>query len=391
MRYLIKSKKLTKDVYEHPDKPREKKNNIKGGNADNMSIEDIAKYHKVPLDDLLVEFELGKIVEIEHTDDPEGIEEIALDHIYDNPHYYTEGKDKGIFEELENVDIEKIKDVKKSKELEEFEKAKKDPELENKIKKVMEEFKAGTLKDSHGNIIKDRKQALAIAYSQYRSGVVEKSELERLGQTPVEWDHKYTLMGKLRWKGLKIGIENKKGSIRKGTDPDGKPWEVKMNCPYGRITGTKGTDNNNVDVYVGPNKDSDRVFVVHQNNPWTGAYDEDKVMIGFDDGDSAKSAYMSQYNRPDFFGSMDEMTVDELKKTMKACRGSMLRKHPDNMQKSLTEEDMLKINEFLRETEGKIEDEELHEFSEKNGLNTKRVEEYIYLLAQEYLEGEEDE
>ena len=34
-----------------------------------------------------------------------------------------------------------------------------------KLKKVMSEFKAGTLKDSEGNIIKSRFRALAIGFS----------------------------------------------------------------------------------------------------------------------------------------------------------------------------------------------------------------------------------
>jgi len=35
-----------------------------------------------------------------------------------------------------------------------------------KFKKVMHEWKLGKLKDSHGNPVKDQKQALAIAFSE---------------------------------------------------------------------------------------------------------------------------------------------------------------------------------------------------------------------------------
>lgn len=38
----------------------------------------------------------------------------------------------------------------------------------NKIKKVMKEWKAGTLKSSSGEVVKDQKQALAIAYSYFK-------------------------------------------------------------------------------------------------------------------------------------------------------------------------------------------------------------------------------
>jgi hypothetical protein len=37
---------------------------------------------------------------------------------------------------------------------------------EHKMEKVMKEFKEGTLKDSHGNPVTDRKQAIAIAMSE---------------------------------------------------------------------------------------------------------------------------------------------------------------------------------------------------------------------------------
>lgn len=40
--------------------------------------------------------------------------------------------------------------------------------LQGKIHKVMHEFGKGRLRDSHGRVVTDKKQALAIAYSEYR-------------------------------------------------------------------------------------------------------------------------------------------------------------------------------------------------------------------------------
>lgn len=40
--------------------------------------------------------------------------------------------------------------------------------LQAKIAKVMDEWKAGTLKSGSGDKVTDQKQALAIAYSQFR-------------------------------------------------------------------------------------------------------------------------------------------------------------------------------------------------------------------------------
>lgn len=55
--------------------------------------------------------------------------------------------------------------IKKSSESD-LEKAKADKKQQKKIKKVMDEWKAGSLLDSHGNKITDRKQVLAVALSE---------------------------------------------------------------------------------------------------------------------------------------------------------------------------------------------------------------------------------
>lgn len=65
--------------------------------------------------------------------------------------------------------------------------------------------------------------------------------------------------------------------------------------------------------YIGPWHKSDKVFVIHQIDPETNKFDEDKVMLGFMSPDSAKSAYLAHYDRPDFFGSLEQFTVGEFK------------------------------------------------------------------------------
>ena len=112
---------------------------------------------------------------------------------------------------------------------------------------------------------------------------------------------------------MDISIENLKGSTRSGTDKDGHEWSINMKFDYGYIRGTVGRDKDHLDCYIGPAPDSERVFIVHQNDPVTGKYDEDKVMLGFETPEAAKKAYMSQYDRPGFFGSMDEMSIDAFK------------------------------------------------------------------------------
>ncbi|KKN30948.1 hypothetical protein LCGC14_0829010 [marine sediment metagenome] len=133
----------------------------------------------------------------------------------------------------------------------------------------------------------------------------------------------YKLQGRMKFQDLDISIENKKGSVRKGTDDDGNEWRIKMNYPYGYIRLTEGTDGDHVDCYIGPDKDSKTVYVVHQNDPVTKKYDEDKVMLGFVTASSAKKAYLSQYDRPGFFGSMEKFSIEIFQDKVKRKKGKI--------------------------------------------------------------------
>ena len=64
-------------------------NKIPGGLSQGMDITDIANKHKVDIDDLAKELQDGIKVELEHTTDRKVAEEIALDHLFEDPKYYT--------------------------------------------------------------------------------------------------------------------------------------------------------------------------------------------------------------------------------------------------------------------------------------------------------------
>lgn len=123
--------------------------------------------------------------------------------------------------------------------------------------------------------------------------------------------------GHLSIQGLDISIENPKGSSRKVGDKS-----FPMHFDYGYIRETRGADKEHIDVYLGPNLDSDRVYIVHQVDPERLAYDEDKVMLGFDSSDQAKAAYLKQYDRPDYFGSMTSMGIEGFKARLATMRQS---------------------------------------------------------------------
>lgn len=96
-----------------------------------------------------------------------------------------------------------------------------------------------------------------------------------------------------------ITIEQPQGSVRRGTDADGKQWESKMNNTYGYIRGAVGVDGDHIDVFLSNDIDGwngRKVFVVDQYNP-DGSFDEHKVMLGFNDADEAKGDYLANYEQ----------------------------------------------------------------------------------------------
>ena len=126
----------------------------------------------------------------------------------------------------------------------------------------------------------------------------------------------HKLQGRTIFNGLNISIENKKGTIRRGTDSDGHKWAIKMHYDYGYIRGTEGVDGDHVDCYIGGNMDAKNVYIIHQKIPGTDKYDEDKCMLGFNTLADAKSAYLRQYDKPGFFGGVDVLPFEVFKKNI---------------------------------------------------------------------------
>jgi N12 class adenine-specific DNA methylase len=124
--------------------------------------------------------------------------------------------------------------------------------------------------------------------------------------------------GHIDFQGLDISVENPRGSTRKGVSPTGKPWETELTHHYGYIKGTVGKDKDHIDSFIGPDVNSGRVFVVDQEDPETGKFDEHKVMLGFPNEEEARQGYLSNY-APGWkgLGAMTEMSMDEFKTWIK--------------------------------------------------------------------------
>lgn len=107
-------------------------------------------------------------------------------------------------------------------------------------------------------------------------------------------------MGHITFSGFKISIENAKGSKRYWTDDKGNTGYNEMKNHYGYFSNSLGHDGDHVDVFLGDNQESDKVYVVDQNKK-DGTFDESKVMLGFDSKAEAKEAYLSNFT-PDWKG-----------------------------------------------------------------------------------------
>jgi hypothetical protein len=124
--------------------------------------------------------------------------------------------------------------------------------------------------------------------------------------------------GKLNLDGLKISIENPKGSVRKGKDKNGKPWKIKMKHSYGYINGVKSVDGDDIDIFLNQDPSKGNVYIVDQNKPSTGKFDEHKIMYGFKNKVEAVKAYKSNYARGwRGLGKVTGVTKDIFKKWIK--------------------------------------------------------------------------
>jgi len=88
-------------------------NEIKGGKADNLTIDDLAKKHKVSVEKIKKEIEIGKKIEREHVGkDTSKATEIAMDHVFEFPDYYSNKRYGLVSNEKKLEKSEKKKGIK---------------------------------------------------------------------------------------------------------------------------------------------------------------------------------------------------------------------------------------------------------------------------------------
>ena len=103
-------------------------------------------------------------------------------------------------------------------------------------------------------------------------------------------------MAHIYFSGFKITIENAKGSKRYWKDKNGNDKYTVLKNHYGYFSNSKGKDGDNIDVFLGNNQDSNIIYVIDQKKE-NGAFDESKVMLGFNSKKEAKDAYLSNFDK----------------------------------------------------------------------------------------------
>lgn len=132
------------------------------------------------------------------------------------------------------------------------------------------------------------------------------------------------------YQGFDVIIENPVGSVRSGPG-----FSVTMTHPYGYFAGTVGADGDGVDVFLGPNELAEKAYIVHTQDPSTGEYDEDKVMLGFDSCGEAMTAFFENYSHPHFFKGVETIFVEDLEEKFAKFAGKMIKAHDAKLGRAL--------------------------------------------------------
>lgn len=137
----------------------------------------------------------------------------------------------------------------------------------------------------------------------------------------------FALEDRFMFQGFPIAIENKRGTFRYWDDGNGGKGKTLMLYAYGYIEGSMGADGDSIDVFIGNNPNAGSVYIIHQQNPGNGIYDEDKVMLGFSNAQDAELAYRAHYDRPDFYVACSEMSIEHLRRLIDSQQTELSKSH----------------------------------------------------------------
>lgn len=117
---------------------------------------------------------------------------------------------------------------------------------------------------------------------------------------------------KIKVQGVPICLEWLKGETREYKKGGVVKYSRLMEADYGYIPGTVDSDGEELDVYVGPDRDAKNAYVIRQMKK-TGGFDEHKVMIGYISKSAAKASYVHHMGgTPEHFGGMQTIPISSL-------------------------------------------------------------------------------
>jgi hypothetical protein len=111
--------------------------------------------------------------------------------------------------------------------------------------------------------------------------------------------------------GIPVYIDRPKGFVQTGKDENGNEWSRTYLTDYGFLPRTKGGDGQELDVFIGSDDTSERVFWVTQNKA-DGTFDEYKIFVGFATPRDARDCYVAHIPQQ-FYGGMSEIAIGQLK------------------------------------------------------------------------------
>jgi hypothetical protein len=126
--------------------------------------------------------------------------------------------------------------------------------------------------------------------------------------------------GEFSFSGLTIKVENPKGTERVGYNKKGEvKWRRMMHADYGYFKGTEAIDGDAVDVFVGPDLESDFVVAIDQyKDAGNKDFDETKFIIGVTTQEQGEKLYLRHYPRGWRLGPVSTTTVPQLKAWLKS-------------------------------------------------------------------------
>lgn len=176
------------------------------------------------------------------------------------------------------------------------------PEQLERARKVMLDYAYGRDKSANGDMLQ--------YYADHPEKLKEKQERDRKKTEKVAND---PIKKKIEVQGVPIWIEWKKGETRLYKKGKVVKYERLMKADYGYIPDTKDADGEEIDVYVGPDKNATTAYVIDQLKKDDGSFDEHKVMIGYSSEKKARESYdYHMGGTVEFFGGIKPVPVSAL-------------------------------------------------------------------------------